>query len=256
MPARTSLLLLFLAASLAACGERPAEPAVVRPAVLHMYERDAEAEAARAILLRASPAVAAGALRRLEGRPYTVGVHFRELDGDGGHVRSWRRAVRRTPDSTRAAEETLLAEVLAGQAGALSLLRYVDPVDILLPLDPPYLRPDAPGYSIRLLPDREMDGRRVRGAEAVRREGGEPIRLVRSWVDALTSEPVGVELVRQSSSMLLTEEVRVRVSLERVDGDALLPRTAHIDATLALLAEDTRRFIVDLAMAEGRPGKS
>ena len=250
MPRRAPLTLLFLATSLAACGERPAAPAVVRPAVLRMYERDAEAEAARAILLRATPAVAAEALRLLERGPYTVGVHFRELDGSGDQVPRWRREVHRGPDSTRGPDETLLGEVLAGQGGPLSVLRYVDPVEILLPLDPPYLRPDARGYAVRLLPDIEIDGRRVRGAEAVRRGGGEPIRQVRSWVDAVTSEPVAIELVRESSSMLLAEQVRVRVSLRRAAGDALLPRSAHVDATVALLAESPRRFIVDLAIVD------
>jgi hypothetical protein len=236
---------------MAGCGERRADPPVVRPAGVRATEVDEEVEAARTILALSSPAVAAEALRLLETRSYTVGVTYRELDAQGARLRGWRRTIERRPDSTRSGEETLLGEVLAGQGGALALLRYVDPIEILLPEDPPYLRPGNRDYTFRLLPDREMDGRRVRGAQAARRAGvDEPVMLVRSWIDSVTEDPVSVELVRASSSMLLTDEARVDVTLGRGEDASILPLAARVDASVQILAEPQRRFLIDMSLEQ------
>jgi hypothetical protein len=216
---------------------------------MRMAEVDPEAEAARVLLRRASPALAARALRQLEMREHTVGVHFRELNAQGDVARRWQRTVERTPNPERGEDETLLGEVLAGQGGSLALLRHVDPIEILLPEDPPYLRSDNRDYVLRLLPEREIDGRRVRGAQASRRPGvDEPVTLVRSWVDALTGEPAAVELVRASSSMLLSEEARIEVSLGWAEDGVVLPQLARVEASLQLLAEPPRRFAIDMAL--------
>ncbi len=237
----------MLVALLAGCGERGGDAADVRAVIDSARIPDARVEAARAILRRASPAVAAGALRRLETTRYVVGVHFREVNPEGELIRRWRREIERAPDPSGDREETLLGEVLANQGGALALLRYVDPIDLLLPDDPLYLRDDNGDYAITLLRTRHIAGRRVIGAQARRRQGvDEPILVVRSWVDVITAEPVAVELIRASSSVLLSEQARVVVTLATQDDETLLPATARVDAMVNFLAESPRRYNIDL----------
>jgi hypothetical protein len=249
---RLSISLLLLPVLLAACNADEPSPRVARPAAERLSVVDEEAAAARLLLERVSPARVAAAFQRLEARPYEVDVLYREVDEAGAVARRRSRAVSRYPDMARNPDETLLGEVLAGQDGSLALLRHIDPIPILLPDRPAYLKPEGADYTFRLLPDHIVDGRRVFGAEALRRAGvDEPIRLVRAWEDALTGAPVALEMLRQSSSMLLAEDMRLFVMLETDEAGDALPATARIDATIRLLAERPRRFRVDMALQRG-----
>jgi hypothetical protein len=246
----------LLVLPLAGCDTSSNEPPAVRSVALRLPPEpplpdpaSVEADSAAALLRRVPPALAAEALRRLEQRPYTVEVRLAELDEAGGVRRRSRRVLHREPGSERAGGETLLGEALAGQGGGpLGLLRHVDPVALLLPEDPQHLNPrTSGGYAVRLIPDTTLGGRRLRGAEAALREGaGEPLRRVRSWVDAVTGEPIAVEVERASSSVLLSEAGHAFVWLARDADGALVPSRVHVDARVDIPMERPYHFVLDL----------
>jgi hypothetical protein len=202
-------LLLLLPLALAACAAPAPPPAAPTP----------EADSARALLARVSPALAADAFRRLDALAYTATVRLDEVDDGAVTASAWRR-VRRTPGPDGEVRERLIAAD-SGRGlparGAFGSLRLADPIARMLPEEPPYLTTRMrERYRYRLLRERVLDGRRVVGAEAALRDpdDDEAVRRARAWADAGTGAPVAVEVWRASRSAIFDEQGRASVLLQ------------------------------------------
>ena len=222
---RVRLLLLlssaFAVGALAACSEPAAPPPPPSP----------EADSARALLTRISPALAAEAVARLDGLTYVADVRLDEVNAEDSLIESATRRVRRRPDGEGGVREAII-ETDSGAGlparGAFGRLSLADPVARMLPDEPPYLAARTQErYRFRLLPEQTLYGRRVRGAEAVLRDedDNEPIRRARAWADAETGAPVAVEVWRASSSAIFDEAGRAGVLLTPGPG-GLVPERA------------------------------
>lgn len=240
------LLVLLLPLALAACAEPAPPPAAASTP---------EADSARALLARVSPALAADAFRRLDGLAYTATVRLDELDGESVTESAWRR-VRRVPGPDGAVRERLIAAD-SGRGlparGAFGSLRLADPIARMLPEEPPYLTARMrERYRYRLLAARTLAGREVVGAEAALRdpEDDEPVRRARAWADAETGEAVAVEVWRVSRSAIFDEQGRASVVLQRGPDGRPVPAGGRAVTVFDVPFGPARHLRLDLAVTD------
>jgi hypothetical protein len=200
-----------------------------------------EADSARAILERVTPALSAQAFERLHDVPFTADVR---TSGSGP---TETRRVRNEPT----ADGTLR---LTTEAGTV-LDGLEDPVSSLLPGIPPYLAPRTRDrYRMRLLRAFAPNGRRLIGAEAVLVDeaGKEPVRRVTAWADEVSSEPYALEVVRRSASAIFAEAGRAAVRF-RPGSDGPLPAAAGLRARVDVPFGSPRLVALDILIQDPTP---
>ena len=192
----------------------------------------ADADSARAILSTVSPALAAEAFARLQETTYTAEIRMEDV-GAPATV----RRIRHVPGAD------------SGDGAALVL---VDPVSRMVPQTPPHLAPRTRDrYRVRLLPEVQRAGRRLIGAEAslLDPSDGEPLRRVRSWIEASTGEPYAVEVWRSSDSAIFDEEGRAGVTFT-TGTTGVLPAASGSLTHVHVPLGEPRRVRVDVTIRD------
>jgi hypothetical protein len=190
------------------------------------------ADSARALLSRVSPALAAEAFARLQETTYTAEIRME----DAGAPATIRR-IRHVPGAD------------SGEGEALVL---VDPVSRMVPQTPPHLAPRTRDrYRVRLLPEVQRAGRRLIGAEAALLDPGdeEPLRRIRSWIEADTGAPYAVEVWRSSDSAIFDEEGRAGVTF-MTGSRGVLPSASGSLTHVHVPLGEPRRVRVDVTIRD------
>jgi hypothetical protein len=128
----------------------------------------------------------------------------------------------------------------------------VDPVSRMVPDTPPHLAARTRDrYRVRLLPEVERGDRRLAGAEASLLDPAdqEPVRRVRSWIDAGTGAPYAVEVWRSSDAAIFDEESRAGVLFSARAG-AILPWASSSVSHVGVPFGESRLVRVDVTILD------
>lgn len=237
------LLIPLLALGLAACETTPDAPPL-------SPSETAARDSVIVVIETASREAIDEAFARLANTEHTIRERLEQFD-ERGRVNAFRR---RTLHVEGGRAETAFAEAEGtfdfGAFGRFVSFDDLDqlpdnPVQFLLPDDPPYLTPQGrDAYDFAFAPDTLLAGRAARVITVDARPGegdGLALRSARLYVDDATGDLVGIRLRRHSQNMLFGETSVLTLMLAPA-GNVWLPQLTDYRVSMRAALTATRRF--------------